>query len=172
MKIITHTFKIILVLTVVCCSRVKSKGQDIADNTEKGIKNKSKEIADKVFPVFDAYKADTKYNKERFADFIQIELTNDIKNIYCFDDAIGIDADYQFAFNCNTKTVERIIERHKLSVDTNTNYSFLEMGQDFIWWNNTKIKKLKLYSWKNNTYNKYFCYDKIEHKAYWFEFDT
>lgn len=88
------------------CKRIKQKAKAIA-----------KDSADIVFPVFDSYKADTKYNKKRFADFLEIEITSDVKNIYCYNDAIGIDASYQFAFNCSEQTAAKIIAQHHLIKD-------------------------------------------------------
>ena len=163
---------IILTLTFYSCDRIKNKGQELADKTEEKFKDKSKDLVDKVVPHFDAYKADTKFNKERFKDFLQVELTNDIKNIYCFDDAIGIDADYQFSFNCDSSTVRRIVDKHKLTLDTETTDFAFGLQNDFDWWDKKKIEKLKLYSWKgDHQYFKYFWYDNKEQKAYYFDFD-
>src|SRR5690554_3575712 len=111
MKQTIYISTIIFALTIVSCDRIKNKGQELADKTEEKVKVKSKDLVDKVVPHFDAYKPDTKFNKERFKDFLQVDITPDIKNIYCFDDAIGIDADYMFSFNCDTTTARKIIER-------------------------------------------------------------
>ena len=135
------------------------------------IKDKSKDLLDIVVPHFDAYKPDTKFNKKRFKNFLQVELTYDIKNIYCFDNAIGIDACYQFSFNCDTATVRKIIEKHQLKLDTISDYMF-GLQYDFEWWDKKKIENLDLYSWADDRrYFKYFWYDKTEQKAYYFDFD-
>lgn len=47
-----------------------------------------------------------------------MEITPDVKNIYCFDDAIGQDADYMFSFNCNSETATKIINYHSLMKDS------------------------------------------------------
>ena len=65
------------------------------------VKDKSKDFADKVVSQFDAYKADTKFNNERFKDFLKVDLTSEVKDIYSFDDAIGINVDYQICKNEN-----------------------------------------------------------------------
>lgn len=72
-----------------------------------GLKKQTQSVIDKIHPPFDHHKPDTDNNKKRFIDFIKIEITQDVKNIYCFDDAIGIDGDYMFAFNCKTSTSEK-----------------------------------------------------------------
>uniref|UniRef100_UPI0023F1087C hypothetical protein n=1 Tax=Flavobacterium filum TaxID=370974 RepID=UPI0023F1087C len=157
-------------LTIFSCNRIKNKGQEISDKTDEKVK--AKNLFEKVFPHFDAYKPDTKFNKERFKDFIKVDITPDIKNIYCFDDAIGIDADYMFSFNCDTTTARKIIEKHQLKLDKETTDYGFGLQHDFDWWDKKKIEKLELYSWQGeNQYFKYFWYDKTEEKAYYFDFD-
>ena len=172
MRQTVYILVIIGALSIFSCGQIKNKGKELAKETEQRIEDKSKELIDKVVPVFDPYNPDTKFNKERFKDFLQVDLTPDIKNIYCFDDAIGIDADYQFSFNCNTSTVAKIIKKLNLTLDSKTTDFGFGFQNDFDWWNKKKIEKLKLYSWKGeNEYYKYFWYDTIEQKAYYFDFD-
>ena len=173
MKQTLYILTFISAMTIISCNRIKNKGQELADNTKEKVKDKSKDLVDKVIPHFDAYRPDTKFNKERFKDFLQVDLTEDIKNIYCFDDAIGIDADYQFSFNCDSVTAGRIIKKHQLKLDkTSTNYGF-GLQNDFEWWDKKKIEKLDLYTWQNadHRYFKLFWYDKTEQKAYYFDYD-
>lgn len=147
--------------------------QKLVEKTGEKVKNKSADLADKIRPRFDAYTPDTRYNKRRFRDFLKIELTEDIHDIYCYDDAIGIDADYQFGFHCSPKTAQRIIRINKLKADSlNSDYA-LGLQNDFSWWNKKKIEKLELYLWKDpsSEYYKYFWYDSREQKAYFFDFD-
>jgi predicted double-glycine peptidase len=154
------------------CHFINNKVEDLADKTEQKVKSKTEQLADKVIPVFDSEIPDTKFNQIRFTEFLKVDLTLDIKNIYCFDDAIGADADYQFAFNCNFETAKRIIEKHQLILDPKiTDYGF-SMQHDFPWWDKKKIEILQLYAWKGeHEFYKYFWYDKKEQKAYYFEFD-
>lgn len=172
MKIIAFIISCVLVLVIISCNRLKKKGKDLGHKTELKIKNKSKDLVDKVIPSFDAYHPDTKYNKKRFHEFLKVKLTSDIINIYCFDDAVGIDADYMFSFNCNEKTANRIIDKHNLTLDKiTTDYGF-GLQHDFKWWDKEKIAKLDLYSWNDEKqYFKYFWFDKKEKKAYFFDFD-
>jgi hypothetical protein len=172
MKQAFYILTIMYYLTIVSCDSIQNKGKEIVNKTEEKVKAKSEELANKVVPQFDAYNADTKFNKERFKDFLQIELSSDVKNIYCFDDAIGIDADYMFSFNCFETTAKKIIEKHQLKLDkTITDYAF-GLQHDFDWWNKEKIEKLDLYSFQGeHQHFKYFWYDKTEEKAYYFEFD-
>lgn len=172
MKSIYYILTIIAALSNISCDGVKNKAKELSNKTEKKVDEKAKELANKVTPQFDAYKPDTKFNKERFKDFLQVELTEDIKNIYCYDDAIGADADYQFSFNCDSFTVKRIIEKHQLTLNKETDDFAFGLQNDFEWWDKKKIKNLYLYSWKgDHEYHKYFWYDSTEQKAYYFDFD-
>lgn len=160
------------VAAVIACSRVESKGKELVSMTKMKVKAKTSEMLDRVMPQFDAYTPDTPSNKKRFHDFLRIELTKDIHQIYCFDDAIGIDADYMFAFHCAPSTVEKIKRKHLLKRDYQTTDFAFGLQNDFKWWNKAKIAKLDLYSWNDGkSYYKYFWYDEKEQKAYFFDFD-
>ena len=163
-------FILFALCTLVACDRIKNKVHDIRDTTYEKVKNESDELAENISPQFDADRPDTKSNQLRFKDFLQIELSQDIKNLYCFDDAIGIDADYMFAFNCDSSTAEKIKVKHLLKPDTKNDYGF-GMQHDFDWWDKKKIEQLDLYSWNKGQYYKFFWYDQKEKKAYYFEFD-
>lgn len=169
----------LLILIVVSCNRIKNKGgqlvdtataagKELMDTATVAGKEYAKDAVDKVIPRFDAYTPDTKYNKERFKDFIKVDLTPDVKNIYCYDEAIGIDASYQFAFNCDTSTARKIIEAHQLKRDPVKKYGIY---REFEWWDIKKIEKLDLYTWEEDRYFKYFWYDEAEQKAYFLDFD-
>ena len=167
-----NQYVLISLLLFFSCNRIKNKSDEISTKVKSKIKVQSSKIIEKVYPHFDAYKTDTKENKLRFKDFIKIEITDDIKNIYCFDDAIGIDADYQFSFNCSPETADKIIRIHHFKLDTlNTDYGF-GLQNDFNWWDKNKIEKLPLYTYTNNDrFFKHFWYDKNEKKAYYFDYD-
>jgi hypothetical protein len=167
---------LILLLGFSSCHQARQKGKELVQQTEQKAKDKitahSKTAADKIIPQFDAYTPDTKFNKERFAEFIQVPLTPDVTNIYCFADNIGIDADYQFSFQCDTNTVKRIIAKHQLKPDAGNNDFAAGLQSDFKWWDKKKIASLPLYSWQGeHEYHKYFWYDKTAQQAYFFDFD-
>lgn len=168
MKQTIHLLTFFFALALVSCDRIR----DLTDRTEEKVRNRSEDLVDQVFPHFDAYTPDTRCNKERFKDFLKVGLTPDIRNIYCFDDAIGIDADYMFSFNCDTTTARRIIEKHQLKRDRETTDYAFGLQHDFEWWDKKKIERLDLYSWQgDHQYFKYFWYDKADQKAYYFDFD-
>ena len=163
-------------LIFLSCNRIKNKteelGNRLSEKAKKEVSKRSEKILDKVFPKFDYDKSDTDNNKKRFKDFIKVEISDDVKNIYCFDDAVGIDADYMFSFNCNEKTSNKIIEVHQLTIDSTNSDNAFGLQHDFEWWDKQRIKELQKYSWsKNERYFKYYWYDKVNSKAYFFDFD-
>lgn len=175
-KILIYILVSFCLLSLISCNRIKNKTEQIADKVKskakKEIVKQTDRVFDKVFPPFDHDNADTENNKKRFADFLKIEITPDINEIYCFDDAIGIDADYMFSFNCNLETSKKIIKTHGLTVDTTNLDNGFNLQHDFDWWNKDRIAQLDKYSWTNGQgYHKYYWYDLENEKAYFFDFD-
>jgi hypothetical protein len=166
----------ILVFVLTSCDRVERKAEQITekakDKTKETVERQTDKVVHKIFPPFDHDKPDTENNKKRFKDFLKIEITPDVKNIYCFDDPIGIDTDYMFSFDCDSSTSKKIIEVNNLKVDSINEDNGFNMQHDFNWWNKKRIAKLKKYSWTNgDRYFKYYWYDKENGKAYFFDFD-
>jgi hypothetical protein len=175
-KILKYGLASLCLLSLISCNRIKNKTEQIADKAKskakKEIVKQTDRVIDKVFPPFDHDKPDTENNKKRFADFLQIEITPDINEIYCFDDAIGIDADYMFSFNCNSETSKKIIKTHGLTLDKTNSDNGFNLQHDFDWWNKDRIAQLDKYSWTNGQgYHKYYWYDLENKKAYFFDFD-
>jgi hypothetical protein len=167
-----HYLLVITALLLPSCGGIKNEGRKFVAEGSQQVKDKSEDLANKVIPRFDAYEADTKFNRERFLEFLKVELTPDVKKIYCFNDNVGIDADYQFSFHCNAETAIRIIEKHKLTLDTTTTDYAFGLQDNFAWWDKEKIAKLRLYSRiGEHGYYQYFWYDETEQKAYYFDFD-
>ena len=161
----------ILCLTILSCDRIKNKGQEIADKTEQKVKSKSKDLVDKAIPQFDPDKADTKYNKKRFEEYLEVKLTPDIKEIYCFGDFLGIDYKVLFSFTCDSTTIKRIIDKKKLELTNENSDNGLLFMDDFNWWNKEKIEKVRPFKkGKENEYWQYLWYDKDSKKAYYEEF--
>jgi energy-coupling factor transporter transmembrane protein EcfT len=135
----------------------------------------AKTAAEKVFPTFDSDIPDTEANKKNFRNFLKVDITPDVKNIYCFDDTIGQDADYMFAFSCDSLTANKIIDRNELKNDSLTGNNPENLQHSFFWWDNKRINELQRYSWdsdaKKKNFHKLFWYDQKNKKAYYFEFD-
>ncbi|MEJ1237350.1 hypothetical protein WBG78_04415 [Chryseolinea sp. T2] len=155
-------------LLVTSCDRMKQKADGLSDR----IKNKAARQVEKVFPTFDAYTPDTENNRKRFRDFLKIEPSPDVKNLYCFDDAIGIDQDYMFAFDCNAVTSAAIIKFNVLQIDTANMDNGFGMQHDFDWWDKNHIASLQKLAWTDgHGHFKYYWYDDKSGKAYFFDFD-
>ncbi len=136
--------------------------------------NLAKKIIDPLFPPFDSDRPDTEANQKNFRHFLQVAITADVKNIYCFDDAIGQDADYMFSFNCDTATASSIIKKLDLSKDSLPGDNPEGLQHDFDWWDKKRINELTGYSWLSNTQgknlHKRFWYDTLDQKAYFFQY--
>ena len=141
------------------CGKIKHEGKKIVSKTKEKVENKAADAVDKVIPTFDADKPDTKFNKKRFRQFLEIEPGADVKNILCADDAIGIDAAYKFTFTCDDTTINRIVKKLHLK-NTPTGVDGIDFGADADWWDISRLNKLTPY-WKtgaNETYW-YLLYD-------------
>lgn len=166
-----HLLILLCVLGITSCDRVAEKSAQVIEQVKKETEKQTQKVVDRVFPTFDHDKANTENNKKRFDEFIKVPRTQDVKNIYCFDDAIGIDADYMFAFNCNQETSNKIIEQHQLELNNDGDNAF-GLQSDFDWWDKEQIKTLQKYSWADgNQYFKYYWYDAENEHAYFFDFD-
>lgn len=134
-----------------------------------------KKSFEKVFPTFDSNIPDTEANKKNFRHFLKVDITPDVKNIYCFDDAIGQDADYMFSFNCDSLTVNRIIDMHELKKDSLLGNNQDGLQHDFFWWDKKRINQLPSYSWDSDNegknLHKLFWFDSKNQKAYYFVYD-
>ncbi len=175
-KILLCILIIILTNGLFSCEGIGKKSEKLAkevkERTKSELKEQTNKVITKVYPTFDHDKPDTENNRKRFADFLKVEITPDVKNIYCFDNAIGIDASYMFSFNCNTTTSKKIIEVHNLTFDSLNRDNGFGLQHDFEWWEKAKIKELQKYSWTDgDQYFKYYWYDNKNEKAYFFDFD-
>lgn len=161
-----------LLFILTSCHQMIGKTRAFGNNVREHVSITIDEIFDRVFPRFDAFHPDTKANKKRFDEFIKIQRTADIRQIYCYDDAIGIDADYMFSFHCSPKSAKKIIQQHHLIPDPSSSDFASGLQDDFPWWNKEKIATLERFSWKGeHEYFKYFWYDSLEKKGYFFDFD-
>ncbi len=161
-----------VILTLFSCDKVKRKGYQVVDKTKTTLSKKKDDIGDKIIARFDAYEPDTKFNKKRFSEFFGFYPTQDVKNIYCHADELGIDHDYQFAFNCDTRTLKKIVSHLNLTKTEQPDNFSSGLWHNFPWWDSTKISTLKPY-WKKSNHEiySYLWYDTLDQKAYYFTFD-
>ena len=173
-----YKFKIIYFLTVIfflthlSCQRIKNEGHQVVNKTKQTITEKKSDLGDKIIAHYDSYIPDTKFNKKRFSEFFMFYPSSDVKNIYCYADEMGIDHEYQFSFNCDTMTINKIISNLNLKKGTVDENNSSGLWHNFPWWDSSKIEKLKPFSKKgsNETYW-YLWYDASKQKAYYFSFD-
>jgi hypothetical protein len=173
-----HIVILAILLTIFSCERVKRKGHAVVDKTKQAasvtkqkISNKVDNLVDKVFPKYENGKADTEDNKKRFDEYLQVELTADIKNIYAYGDFFGADYKVLIAFNCDPTTVEKIIAVKKMQLTKSKDDNGLLFLDEFKWWDKSKIELLEPYKvGEQSAYWQYLWYDPKTKQAYYEEY--
>lgn len=165
------------IITLFSCERIRKKGNAVIDKTEAKVSeaaqkvvSTNQELKDKVFPTYDSNKPDTDNNKKRFKEHLNIDLTNDVKNIYTYGDFLGADYKVLISFNCDITTINKIVTVKNMVLQ-NSNDEGLGFGEEFQWWDKNKIHKIKPYKeGKEAEYWKYLWFDKSSKTAYYEEF--
>ena len=147
---------ILATLTLISCERVKQKSADLSD---------------KVLAKFDPIHPDTRFNKKRFIEFFGFSPTQDVRELYCYSDRLGIDASYYFSFKCHERTVHRIKEALKLTNDS-TSSGLNGFDLKYSWWDNDRIDTIKPLTRQDGSVYWYLWYDKENEKVYFLTFDT
>jgi hypothetical protein len=134
------------------------------------IKRKSDDLSDKVVAEFDPIHPDTRFNKKRFTEFFGFSPTQDVTNLYCYSDELGIDASYYFSFKCNETTLQKITEDLKLTNDlTSVGLGGFDLNYD--WWDNDKIEAIRPLTRQDGSLYWYLWYDKENGQVYFLTFD-
>lgn len=138
---------------------------------EEAVLDQKNELIDGVFPRYDAYKADTKWNRKRFREHLKIDLTEDVTDIYAFGDFLGIDYKVLIAFNCESSTFKRIVQINGLALSNREDDRGLHFMDEFPWWNKEQIAKLKPFkAGAEHAFWKYLWYDTASKQAYYEEY--
>ncbi len=167
-----HISTVILTLTLLSCDRIKRKSNDIADKTKEKVIEKKDAVIDKVIPTFNSYTPDTKFNKKRFEEFFGFAPTEDVKEIYCFADEMGIDSKYLFSFKCDPSTKNKIVDRLHLTKGNQVDNFSRGLWQSFAWWDSVKIETLPPYYLKTeNRDYQYLWFDEKKNAVYYISFD-
>src|SRR5687767_11217981 len=167
-KFINIYSAIILILTWLSCDSIKRKGDRVINQTKAKIAEKRDAAIDKVIPTFDSYKPDTKFNRKRFQEFFGFAPGSDVRELYCYDDAIGIDAKFLFSFYCDSSTKNKIVTDLNLTqADKPDNFSS-GLWRNFPWWDSAKIVTLNPYVKKGaHEYYRYLWFDREKGKVYY-----
>lgn len=104
-----------MIFSLDSCDGIKRKGNQVIDKAKERIIAKKDAAVDKAIPIFNSYTPDTKYNKKRFTEFFGFAPTSDVTDLYCYNDPIGIDSKFQFAFKCDSITRDRIVKHLNLA---------------------------------------------------------
>lgn len=150
---------IILLCTIIAldaCQRIKRKGADLVDN---------------VLPTYNTATPDTYYNKKRFKEYLKVELTDDIKNIYADGDHMGIDYYVRMTFYCSEETIARIVKVKKLKLYNKKDRVTLSSLHNLNWWDADKLKLMAPYTYEvEGQYYENLWYDAVNRQAYYLEY--
>ncbi|HYH16000.1 MAG TPA: hypothetical protein VD794_12300, partial [Flavisolibacter sp.] len=138
----------LIIATALSCNQLKRKGEAVVETTKQTVAEKKADLGDKIIARSDAYEPDTRYNRKRFAEFFGFAPTADVKNLYCYADEMGIDHKYQFAFNCDTVTVNRITSQLQLKKQNKPDNFSSGLWHSFPWWDSATIETLAPYQKK------------------------
>ena len=172
-----RTLLVLLLALVFSCNKVKQAGTEAIDKTKEEVRETKRNVvssvnrkADSVFPSYDSDMPDTESNRIRFQEMLQVAVTDDVKNIYCFGDFMGTDHKILIAFQCDTSTVHRIIKTKRMQLCETADQGLIFTGE-FSWWNKEKIEKIRPYrKGKDFEYWEYLWFDKETSTAYYEEF--
>ncbi len=171
MKIRNPILTIFFALTIYSCGRIKKKGEEVVDKTKAKIKTKKDDLTDRIFTTYNSGKSDTKYNKERFKEHLQIGLPADVKDIYAYGDFMGADYKVLIAFNCEPSTINAIVTAKKMVLSDKQNDTGLLFGEEFSWWNQQVIENVVPFkAGVEGEYWHYLWYDNRTKNAYYEEF--
>lgn len=162
------TILIFSILLIAACNRIERKGKALYQESKEVLKEQS----DRVSRQFDVNQPDTKINRMQFEAFFGMEVPADVKNLYCAADLIGIDQDYQFAFNCEPSTISAIVTNLNLEKSSQPNNWGQGIWEEYDWWDSQKIKMLAPYQKTvDSIFFEYLWYDEAGKRAWYFTFD-
>lgn len=164
-------FLFFVLLTFSFCNRIKRKGHEAARNVKQNVSERKEDFSDKIIAHYDPYHSDTKFNKKRFTEFFYFAPGADVTNIYCFADEMGIDHSYQFAFNCNLITADRIISNLQLKKNGTGEAHSPAITHDFPWWDIKQSTETAFSKKGDHETYRFLWYDTLKQKAYYIEFD-
>jgi hypothetical protein len=149
-----------LTATLASCGRTRKKGLHAVARR-----------VDKVFPIFNSANPDTEFNKKRFKEYLGVDLTADVHDIYTYADFLGVDYTVLISFHCDTSTVNRIVQRLELAPADDSHVMDLEFMERFHWWDQKAIHTIVPFMrGKEQEYYNYLWYDKKTKTAYYEDF--
>jgi len=116
--------------------RLAREAQELKEKAKAQVKDR----IDEVFVTCDPYKADTRKNRLRFAEYFDTLDVPDAKNIYCFVDYMGIDYTAMFSFTCDSASVGRIVRSKGLAKSADEfSKPGLRGSWEFPWWKEEEL---------------------------------
>lgn len=168
-----HIFRTLFLLLPLLgsCERLSNKGHKLYDGAKHVVKDQAKTTIDKVFPQFDPYIADSKFNRQRFEDYLKLTPGDSVRSIYAYGDFIGIDYKVMLAFECDPYFAQKIIQTNELVLSPETDRKNLISGTSFDWWPEDQLDTLPQFKkGEDYKYWKILWVDSSAQKAYYLEF--
>lgn len=167
-----------VLMNLFSCNRIKEKGQAVVHKTREKVSevkqkviHKKNEWVDGIFPIYDSYTSDTENNKRRFKEHLQVELSNDVKEIYTYGDFFGADYCVRISFRCDESTVEKIVLAKQMTLSTETQELGMSLTREFTWWDEERISSLTSYKiGEDGKFWEYLWFDRQSKTAYYEEF--
>ena len=154
-------------MTVLSCGKIKRRGHELIGKSKAAVADQT----ERVFPTYNAYTADTDDNKNRFKEHLQVELTNDVKNLYTYGDFMAIDYSVLMSFSCDQSTIDKIIEKNGLQLSTEDSMRAISFPGKFGWWKQDVIDRLIPYSaGEEDEFWQFLWYDPVTKQAFYEEF--
>lgn len=154
-------------MTVLSCGKARQKMHVVTNGSEDAMKAQT----DRVFPTYNTDTADTKDNQNRFREHLQIELTNDVKDLYTYGDFMAIDYSVLMSFSCDQSTIDRIIEQNGLQLSNENNMRAISFPGKFRWWKQDEIDQLIPYrAGEEDEFWQYLWYNPVTRQAFYEEF--
>lgn len=171
MKHIFWILSLLIPLLMYSCGRISNKGRELYDGAKHMAKDQAKATIDKVVPQFDPYIADSKFNRRRFEDYLQLKPGDSARNIYAYGDFLGIDYHVMLAFECDPSFAQKIIRTNELVLSAETDRKNLSYGTSFDWWPKEQLDALPQFiKGEDYKYYKILWVDSSAQKAYYLEF--
>jgi hypothetical protein len=116
-------------------------------------------------------KPESIYNKKRFQEYLEIEPTEKVKNIYTYGDFLGADYKVLISFTTDRETIATIVKIKNMNLSEVETDDGLGFTEEIPWGDRDKIESLQPYKiGKEDEYWKYLWYDTKTNQAFYEEF--
>jgi hypothetical protein len=157
--------------TLCSCDRIKNKRYKLTSSVKGKVRNKAMNVADNIFPIFDANHPDTKYNKKRFTEYLGVGITNDVSSVYSLGDFLGADYKVLISFKCDSLTIQKIVCKNCMSLSKEKDGGLI-FADKVDWWKEEIIEEISPYKRQKGRETLYLWYDTLSKTAYFEQYSS